>query len=99
MSLIANKQTNDPSQSNPKINVSVAFAIALLSPIIYFVSIAPAFKIAANIDGLAGAKAARRLYKPLFNHVPRMTRSYLDLCGVSDLEIFLVLQPAQGESP
>lgn len=99
MYLAGEKRAEARNESNILNYASALCLVALLSPAIYFASIAPAFKMTANTEGIVRTKEVRRLYRPLFDHAPRMTRSYLELCGVSDLEIFFVLQPAQGESP
>jgi hypothetical protein len=83
---------------NPRNFILTVAAIVLLPPLVYFASIVPAFKITTNTEGIISTKGVRKMYRPLFDYAPRVTRWYLDRCGISEIETYLVIQPSQGES-
>lgn len=98
MSFTKQKRVVSGKPLNAQIYAAVVAAIAILAPVLYFASSAPAFKMTANTEGIVSKKTVRKLYRPLFDEIPDMTRVYLELCGVSDLEIFFVMQAEKGES-
>ena len=76
----------------------LASAIAASLLVIYFASAAPAFIMSLKSEQMLSHRSVRRAYRPLFDFVPDFTCCYLRQCGVSDLEIFFVMQASKGEA-
>jgi hypothetical protein len=66
--------------------------------VIYLLSSAPAFVVALKSEEELSFRIVRRVYRPLFDVAPEFTSNYLRLCGVSDIEMYFVLEPPKGEA-
>lgn len=65
--------------------------------VLYVLSVGPAFWIASRHCDSTGMYLCRNIYRPLFQVAPEMTGKYCSGYGLSDIEIFGVLETAQGE--
>lgn len=92
------KQAVDLGRTNLPSYAPVIGAIVILTPVIYFASIVPVLKAVFYTEEYSSIDTVRSLYRPLFHFLPSLTHSYLKLGGVSDLEVFFVIQLPQGRS-
>jgi hypothetical protein len=71
--------------------------IVLLLLMTYVVSVGPVFKIATINHGLISDRLLRTLYRPVVLIAPEASSLYLNLWGVSDIEVFFAMQSSRRE--
>jgi hypothetical protein len=98
MRLTQQVQSTDRNKTYALSHLSAIVAVVLLPPLLYFLSAAPVIKLATNTEGIVSPKMVRRIYRPLFYRAPDATQSYVKLCGITDIELFFVMQCPQGET-
>ncbi len=78
--------------------LTLSISTLALPLVIYFLFSAPAFIIAVHSCEYSTNRIVRKAYSPLFRVAPVLTGHYMNLCGVSDIEFWFVLEAAQGDS-
>lgn len=74
-------------------NALAKTAIALLfAAILYVASSGPVIAIAFWTEHIRGCERVVEIYRPLFRACPQLMMPYLNHFGVSDVEMFFVLQ-------
>jgi hypothetical protein len=102
MDSIRAQQQTDKKRCQSQLCVFAIMMIVTILPVLYFVSVGPAFAITLeaitlNCDGPLHYRAVRAAYRPLFHLAPDLTCRYLRVYGVSEIEAFFLMQGAQGE--